>query len=137
MTRRPPISTRTDTRLPYTTLFRSQQAPPQRRRDQRRDQPEERRAAGGLRLLADAAADPRHGQRQRLPEVHRGPRQPRLRRAAGRGGTPAGRDRADARPGILDQQQHGDRKSVVTGKSGTVRVESGMYGSSQKQYIIW
>src|SRR3546814_18580239 len=33
MLRRPPISTRTDTLFPYTTLFRSQRRPPPQHRD--------------------------------------------------------------------------------------------------------
>src|SRR3546814_14408889 len=53
MIRRPPISTRTDTRIPYTTLFRSS-----------------RRAVGGARALRAVAL--RHEGREKLPPDRRG-----------------------------------------------------------------
>src|SRR3546814_2111667 len=55
------------------------------------------------------------GQRQRLPDVHRGPRQPRLRRAAGRGDKHAGCDLADARHGLPDHQLPGQRAAARRG----------------------
>src|SRR3546814_371224 len=79
MIRRPPISTRTDTLFPYTTLFRSGPARPADRpvRQQRRQQ----RAAPALRR----PGQPRHAPGiDPVPDVRR-PRHPALQRAGGGG----------------------------------------------------
>jgi multidrug efflux pump len=65
-----------NTGVAFIPLCRSPSAMAAPPADQCRDQPEDRRPAGRLRVRDDAAADPRPGQRQRLPDVHRGPRQP-------------------------------------------------------------
>ena len=87
-------------------------APPERRADQRRDQPEDRRHPGGLRLLADAAADPGPRQRLGLLALHRGPRQSRLRRAAERRRRLPGRGFADAGHGLPDHELPGQRAAA-------------------------
>src|SRR3546814_8378973 len=61
MLRRPPRSTRTDTLLPYTTLFRSPHRHPRR----------ERRRAGRLRQLRHPRLDPRDDRRLMAAEVGR------------------------------------------------------------------
>src|SRR3546814_18668729 len=114
MIRRPPISTRTDTLFPYTTLFRSGGRPPHPIRSTKatvRDpesfplvipQPvpgrfRRVRGAGGLRDLLAVPVEP-----AAVPAVHLPAH--RLRRA-----------RAGA----------ADRKRVVSGKSVSVRVDLG------------
>src|SRR3546814_5448256 len=59
MIRRPPRSTRTDTRFPYTTLFRSEPAPA-------------RLNAGGIRRAAEHGG-PRRAGRDRMAAFHTGP----------------------------------------------------------------
>src|SRR3546814_8613070 len=72
MIRRPPRSTRTDTRFPYTTLFRSRQY----QRDNRQGQAEERRSQEARRRRrpgrqGQGAAVRRQGERRaRRPEEH-------------------------------------------------------------------
>src|SRR3546814_13238277 len=103
MIRRPPRSTRTDTLFPYTTLFRSQEHPrirpgPAARRT--------RRTAPARRAHA-----PAHARRDGRPAPAARPGQ----RAAA-----LGRIRPRAFDGAV-----GDRKSVVLGKSESVRVNLG------------
>src|SRR3546814_13428255 len=118
MIRRPPRSTRTDTLFPYTTLFRS------RHRVGHRPRP--RRAAAADRC--GSSARPRAGRGVHRGMGDRGPRirgEPRARvparhrrrpRVAARPGCAHGRGRGDRQP---------DRKSVVEGQSGSVRVDLG------------
>src|SRR3546814_20879412 len=112
MLRLPPRSTRTDTLCPYATLFRS-------------------RAGGGGEAVVGAVLDeqrqgdhPRPGPRARHRVEHFG-RQPCAELAG-----------VDERVGAIGGDQGGigadprrtgrqDRKSVVEGKSGTVRVDLG------------
>src|SRR3546814_19734206 len=113
---RPPRSTRTDTRFPYTTLFRSPGVLRRLRHDRadhdlvrnaalaRRGRGAARRGAadGAVGLLADDAVDAGHH-----PAADRG------RRGAGVAAAPARRLR-----GHVLHEPHGpagDRKSVVTG----------------------
>src|SRR3546814_16227966 len=111
MIRRPPRSTRTDTLFPYTTLFRSPFRP-----DPRLGKPPE---AGvdpiGRPPLGDDAGDGPGARIDSLPARRGEPDGPG---SAGNGaklrqGHPAGRD--------LEL----DRKSVVSGQSGSVRVNPG------------
>src|SRR3546814_16430264 len=118
MRRRPPRSTRTDTRFPYTTLFRSA-------------------GAGGCRRDHAAAADPRRLRRaeDRTPEpqgVHR--RRPRPRRGAGprpavRAAGPrqddAGPDRGTRPGGEIPCHLLAERKRVVSGEGVEVSVDHG------------
>src|SRR3546814_11048384 len=131
MIRRPPGSTRTDTLFPYTTLFRSDRAAARRatgtaaaRAGAQRGWP--RRPAAWLR---PGASEP--GRRQGLHGL-------RLSRVAAGSHLRGDRDRARA-----DREQHpfagsrrrsaaddhrarrADRKSVVEGKSVSVRVDLG------------
>src|SRR3546814_17359093 len=92
MIRRPPISTRTDTLFPYTTLFRS-----------------ERLQAGEL----------MHGHSEQRADAEDG-----VVHGAGDGGG-RGHGRQRARRELEEQQFEGDRKSVVSGKSVSVRVDLG------------
>src|SRR3546814_13252796 len=105
MIRRPPRSTRTDTLFPYTTLFRSfrEAAPGIEPRARRPDQPAAH-PGGVARLQADRA----------LPDRLR-------RRAERREGRRAHRRRVAA-PRIA---MPSDGKSVVSGKSVSVRVDVG------------
>src|SRR3546814_17509348 len=126
MIRRPPRSTRTETLFPYTTLFRS---------------PNRRRARGDCR----AARAPRDG-RSRPPRRARSRRRqargaaahPRSAAAGGRAFWPrarrrtsrAGSTRRDfrtrrARAEARGNDWGGDRKGVVEGKGGSVRVDLG------------
>src|SRR3546814_13636238 len=119
MIRRPPRSTRTDTLFPYTTLFRS--AVP----------------AGalasvyGAHLLWQAtedyssptafAAPPQHFPPRHFPPGHFSPRlSPRLESSSF-----ACRPRRFRRSGRKAAAAQGDRKSVVEGKSVSVRVDLG------------
>src|SRR3546814_17107405 len=117
----PPISTRTDPLVPYTTLFRSphpvrlpEPPPPEGlgprppRRHRRGRGP--RRPPARSRLQGAARARGAHCRRRARLEL------PTAFAAA----LHPGRTRAGLRPGAP-----GDRKSVGWGKSGTVRVELG------------
>src|SRR3546814_16987626 len=114
MIRRPPRSTRTDTLFPYTTLFRSQ------------------RADGGCRQAP--AADPRplrrgaRGADHERPHVAVGARL-RGRRPAGRAAAPhlalADEGAGPGGGGPACRGARRDRKSVVEGKSVSVRVDLG------------
>src|SRR3546814_20809892 len=109
MIRRPPRSTRTVTRFPYATLFRSR--PRRRRRAQRH------RAQGTRGEALQAGLD---GTAQRL--LVEGSRQCDLHR-----------------PLLAAQHQvepHADRKSVVSGKSVSVRVDLGGRRLSKKKKQI-
>src|SRR3546814_17562252 len=96
MIRRPPRSTRTDTLFPYTTLFRS---------------PGSRRHPARAAPLADGGGDPRRGDRR----LHRG----RTLGQRGGGCGPGG----GGRPWRAHMAARGARKSVVQGKSVSVRVD--------------
>src|SRR3546814_15438827 len=106
MIRRPPRSTRTDTLFPYTTLFRSPGTPPRSR------------AAGAWAASASAAS--RETETGRSSGLH------------GSSGRTAHycrfcrRRKAPVWPGSPDQADGvRDRKSVVSGKRGSVRVDLG------------
>src|SRR3546814_14909944 len=94
MIRRPPRSTRTDTLVPYTTLFRSHRAGlrggvpvlPDRRRGQGRAGPLRRRGGG---IAAAGAAVPDHGLRPERPRASG-----RRPAAAGGGAGAGGGDRS-------------------------------------------
>src|SRR3546814_18236059 len=113
MIRRPPRSTRTDTLFPYTTLFRSLDAGGRRHGDRhgRRRRPHAgrgqppRSASGRLRLLTEAG-------RQVVPGPPRG----------GPGRLPRPGDGRRQGP-VLNGRR--DRKSVVSGKRVSVRVDLG------------
>src|SRR3546814_11333413 len=109
MIRRPPRSTRTDTLFPYTTLFRS-------------DEGRRRRGVGGPRRHPDRRVRLRleHAGRGRDPQAPRAERQGPRRHLPRRqhGAHPAQQHRSLERGG-------GDRKSVVEGKSVSVRVRLG------------
>src|SRR3546814_11899330 len=96
MIRRPPRSTRTDTLFPYTTLFRSTRPYPHA----------DAHGPGADRQLRRAHAEA--ADRAAAP----GRRQPRNDGEGRRGAGAAGR-------------RQGDRKSVVQGKSVSVRVDLG------------
>src|SRR3546814_19883082 len=133
MIRRPPSATRTDTLFPYTTLFRSREAHEARRRpvDAREGpaQGVQARAVAGVR-----AVDGFHLRRLLHPD--RGPGRTglavRLERLGGLLG-------AVLRAGHLGQRRlpaRTDRKSGVSGKSGSVRVDLGgsrIYKKTKKQ----
>src|SRR3546814_15801890 len=106
MIRRPPRSTRTDTRLPYTTLFRSPYLKSSRKAI---------RLAGSLavpylELMADIILTPSAA--ARVAAIAKQQRKPAILRLAVEGGGCSG-------------FQYRDRKSVVTGKSVYVRVDFG------------
>src|SRR3546814_20901709 len=103
MIRRPPRSTRTDTLFPYTTLFRSQSC-----RHVALDR-------GGHDQTGGAAFG-RHAAEKSAWALHRRDRlEPRARDA-----------RASVTPGSRRGcERTGDRKSVVSGKSVSVRVDLG------------
>src|SRR3546814_19567802 len=109
MIRRPPRSTRTDTFFPYTTLFRS---------------PRRRRLRADVVYLVGAEPTLRRG------ADRSGRRFLRRRRAAGTclslalGGDGGAAGRAVA-GGPRTRPRSGDRKSVVEGKSVSVRVDLG------------
>src|SRR3546814_15023875 len=124
MIRRPPRSTRTDTLVPYTTLFRSLGLYP----GGKGDHPGRRRADRGHtlwrpalchhpRLLAVERGEPAAGRRHspHLPGATAARTGGRRRAARNQ---PAPRRRTDERG-------RSDRKSVVSGKSGSVRVDLG------------
>src|SRR3546814_11912984 len=129
---RPPSSSRTDTLVPYTTLFRSRGRP-----DESTPLP------GGPALTHDARACLRLQVRIRLQSpqtTHRGahPRshtgdlqtgagQPSRHRFAALVASPRGTLRARARPRRID------RKSVVSGKSVSVRVDLGVCRSIKQK----
>src|SRR3546814_16468820 len=116
MIRRPPRSTRTDTLFPYTTLFRS--ALLHARRISRRRAALSRWTGGGAggvradrRAFPNGGADPRPDRQAALR--HRGVAgQPLPQRPA---------------PPLVDRQSRDrrDRKSVVSGKSVSLRVDLG------------
>src|SRR3546814_17562142 len=112
MIRRPPRSTRTDTLVPYTTLFRST-----RRHRYRND--------GAEPVARPAVPGPAFDGRRRLP--YRAVSQGRLCRA-----------QPEAAARIADRGQAVplralDRKSVVSGKSVSVRVDLGGRGIIKKK----
>src|SRR3546814_16560076 len=127
MIRRPPRSTRTDTLFPYTTLFRSPEGRPRHhlyaddsrgRGGDARLRADRRGAQRRLRrLLARGDPRPDRGLRERLGDLRR-------RGAARRQG---GAAQGPCRPGARTHRVEGgaDRKSVVWGKSVSVRVELG------------
>src|SRR3546814_18521786 len=103
--RRPPRSTRTDTRFPYTTLFRSHR---------------HLRRAGVRRLLCPGPA--RHEDREQAEAARH-----RKEAARGAGGWRV-RAGAAARPPAgptEDGKEAGERKSVGRGKSVAARVDLG------------
>src|SRR3546814_19741150 len=103
MDRRPPISTRHDTLFPYTTLFRS---------DDRIVRPLDAAYALGEQHRLGRDVHPRFARVIRIIK----PDREELARAGDRRPQPFGR---------RDQRQRGDRKSVVLGKSVSVRVDLG------------
>src|SRR3546814_20119028 len=139
--RRPPRSTRTDTLFPYTTLFRSQRRPERpRQRAARLAEADQGRRTARKSLEPIDQSEARHRvqpfdagrwvgvERRRIGDSRR---QPARQLGVERGQrTGRGRRFADDRRGGLGQ----DRKSVVVGKSGSVRVETGGRGTiTQKQ----
>src|SRR3546814_17911614 len=117
MIRRPPISTRTDTLFPYTTLFRSNR----RTHRGRLSDPEGQSGLGRRQGPGARAPHSGYGRRARANPDRREPgfrprSGSRLRRRPG-----AGRGRA----GRADMRRRRDRKSVVEGKSVSVRVDLG------------
>src|SRR3546814_12855912 len=113
MIRRPPRSTRTDTLFPYTTLFRSNSGILLRQSRRWRLQRDAIRGAGTLR-----------GRRRKIPGTPRGILEKRLQLAHWRALLHILRELAD--PGG-DRSRHDvrDRKSVVSGKSVSERVDLG------------
>src|SRR3546814_20633198 len=116
---RPPRSTLTDTLFPYTTLFRSQEPAhhDHRRRAAGREaaaghpaRPHYRRRASQEGAASDAAE-------YRQAAVNRGDRSPARGQPA-----PVG---APFSPFRRHGAHAGDRQSVVSGKSGSVRVDLG------------
>src|SRR3546814_17371133 len=126
MIRRPPRSTRTDSLLPDTTLFR---AHPLYRRPRRHDAAVRRRAQPPARYGARAVSRPvravfRSGGRTARPR-RRGEDDllaPAQGHAAHAGGTGARRDRLGCARGRLLRT---DRKRAVSGTSVSVRVDLG------------
>src|SRR3546814_20012800 len=125
MTRRPPRSTRTDTLFPYTTLFRSAQSPASLRRILGKDSPV-------AVMLSAARSATLESMRSEVAGRAVSPADPKLIRylQASMGALPHEILRAlfldGSRPVIGDEQlQHGDRKSVVSGKSVSVRLDPG------------
>src|SRR3546814_18473999 len=113
MIRRPPSSTRTDTLLPYTTLFRSSRRRPCAkggRRSRRRTYP----AAFGRHRAEESAGDHRRVLRSVMRSL------PRLL-SQGEGNP----RRISERCAAGDALSSPDRKSVVSGKSVSVRVDLG------------
>src|SRR3546814_12307556 len=111
MIRRPPRSTRTDTLFPYTTLFRSLQAGA--------------RCPGGGAFRDDSAgAQRRHSCADAVRASDRPLSLHRIPFGQGQGARRcAGRNRGGA--GDADLLRKRDRKSVVSGKSVSVRVALG------------
>src|SRR3546814_17425087 len=110
MIRRPPRSTRTDTLFPYTTLFRS-----------------DRRASI---ILAIADAEVRSARTARLTEQRQRPRQADFELGRGIAARVGDHLELDVLGDILPGGERRaaparDRKSVVSGKSGEVRVDLG------------
>src|SRR3546814_16910837 len=124
MVRRPPTSTRTDTLFPYTTLFRSQLPRQQARLLVALDLPRPVRdlAVRGVRRERQAAFGQVRG-RVLLPDVRLLPRDDLRRRFPDGDGLPrslrAGPDRGEGLDDLAD------RKSVVEGTRGSVRVDLG------------
>src|SRR3546814_12985088 len=124
MIRRPPRSTRTDTLFPYTTLFRSTRVHREHGRAHgfTRGGADDRRSDARPRP-APAAPQPRHPAHRLLPALH-----------------PAVTDRrcplaVPLQPGRPDRQRS-DRKSVVQGKSVSVRVDHGGRRDTKKKKKI-
>src|SRR3546814_14729124 len=115
MIRRPPRSTRTDTLLPYTTLFRSLgRRDPGAAAERTEGEEPDRRSPG--RRLAGSLRRRRRGDPGRPPGAA----------AAGRRRRQGGDDPAvHCRDGDGQRAANEDRKSVVMGKSVPVRVELG------------
>src|SRR3546814_19607845 len=112
MIRRPPISTRTDTLFPYTTLFRSGPRPA------RLPRPPTDRGVAFLRARPPALPGLRQVGRPDAGSGRRRGAAPRVR----------GQDAALARPdpsGVVDSPRREDRQSVVKGKRVSVRVDLG------------
>src|SRR3546814_11961123 len=107
MIRRPPRSTRTDTLFPYTTLFRSRGA---RHHVERGLGHVGVRVPGGLEVAVELAFDRRH-----VDDV-----------PVARGRLAIGR--------AQHQRLESDRKSVVSGKSVSVRVDLGGRRIIQKKH---
>src|SRR3546814_13158060 len=123
MIRRPPRSTRTDTLFPYTTLFRSE------RRRQYPPQSDDTYSDDGLFRCARAApARSRDTSRACTAcAVDRDPTASRQWLRSGNDGSDRRRreDRPAAQMGCRAGAATEDRKSVVWGKSGRVRVDLG------------
>src|SRR3546814_18672903 len=127
MIRRPPRSTRTDTLFPYTTLFRSHPRPGHGRRAAGEFRPS--RHADGHGRCGDGAVQPLPEVRPAEPAVAR----PRPLRAVGRPWLAAA-----VCPAVSE-----DRKSGVSGKSVSVRVDPGGRRINKKKtrttssYMYW
>src|SRR3546814_13814603 len=124
MIRRPPMSTRTDTLFPYTTLFRSPR-PSRRRRGLLHPDP-------GHHGTAPGGTDPRGHERVAGAPGARadGDPVPVERRPVGGGREAAAHHAGTA--GGEGRGRTGERKSVVEGKSVAVRVELGGSRSLKK-----
>src|SRR3546814_18559976 len=70
MLRRPPRSTRTDTRFPYTTLFRSRRQAARHRGGDQRDPAHADRAGADRRMTVVTTAIDREGEGFRANETH-------------------------------------------------------------------
>src|SRR3546814_12620052 len=117
MIRRPPRSTRTDTLFPYTTLFRSIVGPHDLLRPPQNAVAVEAVAGGDVGNMAvDGVAAARRGMRRQDESLRV---------------LPEDLDHVElGRPAAIDRQQpecwpQSDRKSVVEGKSVSVRVDVG------------
>src|SRR3546814_13514741 len=108
MLRRPPRSTRTDTLCPYTTLFRSSSP------RMNASRPRSWTNSGSLRAAAWPPHEP-DPNRRRLP---RPPHPGRRQQHANDAPEPSG-------PALLDPTLPVDRKTVVSGKRVSVRVDIG------------
>src|SRR3546814_17055961 len=117
MIRRPPRSNRTDTLIPSTTLFRALQRRPQAA-PQRDGRAEPSKAGTGLRDLKRVLDSGDFGE---VADV--------LCAMA----DPPAADLDAMRERLADDAQRADRKSVVEGKRGAVRVDLGGRRLSKKQ----
>src|SRR3546814_17941754 len=123
MVLRPPRSTRTDTRLPYTTLFRSGDEHDACGYGFRRA--ESCCGAGNCARIRGAADADGAAGRQCLCQLSRGEQGALAADGAALGRADSGRDCAGVGILVAGRAAGGDRKSVVSGKRVSVRVDLG------------